>query len=297
MDRTDIEFSSSSDTLRGWLYLPDGVTRPPLVVMAHGFVGYREWVVPAAEAFTARGLACLVYDHPCFGASDGVPRQEVDPVRQLHGLRDAITFGARLPEVDGERIALWGTSLCGALVLAVAALDGHRVRAVVSQVPAVALFQTFQRLTPAPQWPELVAMLDADRQARFLGEPGATIPVYATEPGAPCALPGADTTAWLSKVAPQVPGYRNEVTVHSFDLCFEFTPEAFFERVAPTPVFVTITDADNLCVTELQLAAYQRLREPKQLQLLPGNHFAAYEEGFAAASSAQGDFLVSHLVG
>jgi uncharacterized protein len=295
MNRTDVEFTSGGDTLRGWLYLPDGVERPPLVVMAHGFVGHREWVVPSAEVFTARGLACLVYDHPCFGASDGTPRQEVDPRRQLHGFRDAITFGASLPQVDGDRVALWGTSLAGALVLAAAALDGHRIRAVVSQVPAVALFQTFQRFTPAHLWPDLLAMLDADRQARFRGEPGATIPVYATEPGAPCALPGEDTARWLAAASKEVPGYRNEVTVHSIDLCFEFTPEAFFARVAPTPVFMTIAERDNLCVTAMQLAAYDTLHEPKQLHLIPGDHFAAYEDGFAAASTAQADFLVERL--
>jgi uncharacterized protein len=32
-----------------------------------------------AQAFTDRGLAALVYDNRNFGASDGDPRQEIDP--------------------------------------------------------------------------------------------------------------------------------------------------------------------------------------------------------------------------
>ena len=298
MARTDVEFRSERTTLRGWLYRPDGADGPaPLVVMAHGFVGHREWVVPTAEVFAARGLACLVYDHACFGASDGEPRQEVDPARQVRGYRDAITFAATLPGVDPDRIAIWGTSLAGAHVLAVAALDGHRIRAAVSQVPAVAGLPTFQRLVPAHLWPDLLDMIDADRKARFAGSEPLTIPVVSDDPAEPAALPGADTHEWLMKVSKDVPGYRNEVTVRSLDLCFEYAPEAFLERIAPTPVMMTLADRDNLCVTELQLAAYQRLREPKELQLLAGNHYVAYEDGHAEAANAQADFLLRHLSG
>src|SRR5688500_13083492 len=61
MVRTDVEFRSEGVTLRGWLYRPESSTEPtPLVVMAHGFVGHREWVAPTAEVFAARGLSCLV---------------------------------------------------------------------------------------------------------------------------------------------------------------------------------------------------------------------------------------------
>jgi dienelactone hydrolase len=234
MARTDVEFRSEGTTLRGWLYRPDGATtRTPLVVMAHGFVGHREWVVPTAEVFAARGLACLVYDHPCFGASDGEPRQQVDPVRQVHGYRDAITFAATLPGIDPERIAIWGTSLAGAHVLAVAALDGHRIRAVVSQVPAVSGQPTFQRLVPAHQWPDLLAMIEADRQARFTGAEPMTIPVSGADPAEPAALPGADTHEWLTKMAKDVPGYRNEVTVRSLDLVMEYTPDSTWSWSTP----------------------------------------------------------------
>ena len=296
MARTDVEFVSEGDTLRGWLYRPEGVAGPtPLVVMAHGFIGHREWVVPTAEVFAARGLACLAYDHACVGASDGEPRQEVDPARQVRGYRDAITFAGTLPGIDPDRIAIWGTSMAGAHVFTVGALDGHRISAIVSQVPAVAGLPTFQRLVPAYVWPDLLGMIDADRRARFAGEEPTRIPVVSNDPAVPSALPGLDTYEWVMKAAKDVPGYRNEVTVRSLDLCFEYAPEAFLERIAPTPIMMTIADQDNLCVTELQLAAYQKLRDPKELQILPGNHYVAYEDGQAEAANAQADFLLRHL--
>lgn len=296
MARTDVEFQSEGVTLRGWLYRPEGVTGPtPLVVMAHGFIGHREWVAPSAEVFAARGLACLVYDHPCVGASDGEPRQEIDPAAHVRGYRDAITFAGTLPGIDADRIAVWGTSLAGAHVLVVAGVDGHRIKAVVSQVPAVSGLPTFQRLVPAHVWPDLLGMIDADRTARFNGEPPMTIAVTSNDPAVPSALPGLDTYEWIMKASKDVPNYRNEVTVRSLDLCFEYAPEAFLERIAPTPIMMTIADQDNLCVTELQLAAYQKLLEPKQLQILHGNHYVAYEDGHAEAANAQADFLLRHL--
>jgi hypothetical protein len=45
-----------------------------------------------AELFAQSGIASLVFDHRCFGASDGAPRQELDPLMQIRDWRDAISF-------------------------------------------------------------------------------------------------------------------------------------------------------------------------------------------------------------
>ena len=71
-----------------------------------------------------------------FGASDGSPRQEVDPIAQIRDYRDAITFAETLPGTDPARIGVWGSSYSGGHVLIVAAID-RRVKCVVSQVPMV----------------------------------------------------------------------------------------------------------------------------------------------------------------
>ena len=93
--RQDIEFDAEGVTLRGWLYLPDGATGPvPTVVMAHGFSAVKEMFLDSfAEAFVAGGLGALVFDNRNFGASDGEPRQEIDPWAQVRGYRHAITWG------------------------------------------------------------------------------------------------------------------------------------------------------------------------------------------------------------
>ena len=92
--RSDIEFDAEGVTLRGWLYVPDGAAGPvPTIVMAHGFSAVKEMYLDRfAEVFAAAGLGALVFDNRNFGASDGEPRQEIDPWQQVRDYRDAITL-------------------------------------------------------------------------------------------------------------------------------------------------------------------------------------------------------------
>jgi hypothetical protein len=131
--RAEIEFKTEDGvTLRGWHYLPDQRSGPvPTIVMAHGFSAVKEMFLDRfAEAFAASGLASLVFDNRNFGASDGEPRQEIDPWQQVRDYRDAITFAETLPETEASRIGIWGSSYSGGHVLVVGAID-RRVKCVV----------------------------------------------------------------------------------------------------------------------------------------------------------------------
>ncbi|WP_194813427.1 alpha/beta hydrolase [Nocardia sp. XZ_19_385] len=293
--RVDVEFASDGVTLRGWLYRPDdarGTT--PLVVMTHGFAGVKEWVAPFADVFSAAGLACLVYDHPGFGTSEGEPRQEVDPTAQIEGYRDAITFAQTLEGIDPERIGVWGTSFSGGHVLVVAATD-RRVRAVVSQVPTTNGWANFRSLVPTFMLPLVHAAIAADRLARASGKPHQTIKAASENPTDFVAMPGIEAYQWLMANGPQVPTWRNEVTVSSIDKFQSYTPEAFIRRVSPTPLLMVIAEQDTLTPSDIALQSYAEALEPKRLVLIPGPHFAVYEEQFERASSAARDFFLDTL--
>jgi alpha-beta hydrolase superfamily lysophospholipase len=58
-----------------------------------------------ADLFTGAGFAVLVHDHRTFGASDGTPRQDIDPWKQIEDWRRALTYLEVRPEVDADRIA------------------------------------------------------------------------------------------------------------------------------------------------------------------------------------------------
>ena len=103
---TDVEFAVSDGTvLRGRHYRPAGDRRAPVVVMSHGFgVVLQMALPPVAEAFADAGLGVLLYDHRNLGASDGEPRQEVDPAAQLADARDALSVAQGLPGADPAQI-------------------------------------------------------------------------------------------------------------------------------------------------------------------------------------------------
>ncbi|WP_280459143.1 alpha/beta hydrolase [Nocardia carnea] len=293
--RTDIEFASNGVTLRGWLYRPDVSTdTAPLVVMTHGFAGVKEWVAPFAEVFRAAGLACLVYDHPGFGTSDGAPRFEVDPTAQIEGYRDAVTFAQTLDGIDPDRIAVWGTSYAGAHVLVVAATD-RRVRAAVSQVPLTAGWATVTRLVPSVMLPTLHAAIAEDRAARLAGKPHTMIKAASDDPTELAAMPGLEVYEWLMANGPKARTWRNEVTLSSVDKFQSYAPEAFVSRVSPTPLLMIVAEQDTLTPTEIALRSYAEALEPKQLALVPGGHFAVYEEQFDRAAGVACDFLRHRL--
>ncbi|HTF52408.1 MAG TPA: helix-turn-helix domain-containing protein, partial [Pseudonocardia sp.] len=130
MARQDIEFNAEGVTLRGWFYRAEGASgRAPTVVLAHGFSAVKEMYLDSfAEVFAAAGLNALVFDNRNFGASDGEPRQEIDPWAQVRDYRHAITYAGTRPDVDPSRIGVWGSSYSGGHVLVVAAID-RRVKA------------------------------------------------------------------------------------------------------------------------------------------------------------------------
>lgn len=130
-----VEFRSEQAMLRGLLFRPESGTEAPVVIMAHGTSATIRMVADEyAKVFRRHGLAVLLYDHRNFGASEGEPRQEINPWIQCRGYLDAIDFVQTLDGIDHGRIGLWGDSYSAGEVLVVGAVD-DRVTAIVAQIP------------------------------------------------------------------------------------------------------------------------------------------------------------------
>ncbi|PQP15152.1 alpha/beta hydrolase [Rhodococcus opacus] len=297
MDRRDIEFSAEGVTIRGWFYPGQGKGPVrPTVILSHGFSAVKEQYLDRyAEVFAEAGVNALVYDNRNFGDSDGQPRQEVNPWQQVRDYRDAITFATTLPEVDADRIGVWGSSFSGGHVLVVAALD-RRVKAVVSQGPMVDGYQNLQRMVRPDFVESLREGFDADRLARFNGADPATLPVVDIDPLAPSAMPSPDSYAWFTESGRTIaPNWRNEVTLRSVEMLSEYVPAHFIEYISPTPLLLLPAVDDKVTPTDLALAAYARAREPKRLEILPGGHFDIYTKGFEQSSSLALNWFLEHL--
>jgi uncharacterized protein len=78
--RFDVEFDAESVTLQGWLYRPEGRSASPAVAMFHGLSAVKERSLDLfAEEIVQAGITVLLLDYRDFGASDGQPRQKLDP--------------------------------------------------------------------------------------------------------------------------------------------------------------------------------------------------------------------------
>jgi hypothetical protein len=134
----EVEFTVEGDRVAGWLFLPEKPEdKIPGVILSHGFGGVTDIIMEGyALAFANAGYAALCYDFRHFGESQGQPRQLYMAKKQIVDLKAAIAYIRNRPEVDPDRIVLWGTSAAGGYGLEIAAED-DRIAGLIAQCPAL----------------------------------------------------------------------------------------------------------------------------------------------------------------
>jgi uncharacterized protein len=296
MQRDDVEFDAEGGVkLRGWLFVPEGSGPHPAITMAHGYAGVREQgIEPFARAFADAGFVVLLHDHRNFGASDGEPRQDVDPWRQIADWRRAISFLESRPEVDADRIGLWGTSYAGGHAIVLGATD-RRLRCVVAQVPTISGYEQGLRRVPPDGVAALEEAFDEDERAQARGEPPRYQALVSADPALPASYRAPDAIDFYLQPIPEGI-WENRVTVRSTRAARMYEPGAWIGRVSPTPLLMVVALNDAITVTALALAAYERALEPKRLELVPGGHFDPYLSGFPESSRAALEWFGEHLL-
>ncbi|MFF7047290.1 alpha/beta hydrolase [Streptomyces griseorubiginosus] len=294
-ERIDVEFTADGGvTLCGWLYLPEAEGPRPAITMAHGFGANREMGLdPYARKFADAGFVVLVHDHRTFGASDGTPRNDVDPWRQIEDWRRAISFLEARPEVDADRIGVWGTSFAGGHAIVLGATD-VRIKTVVSQVPTISGFEQWQRKVP----PERIAAFElAQADAERALAAGGELPYQTSigdDPTDPALYNSPDAVRFYHDLVP--PGRENNtVTLRSSRAARLYEPGNWIARISPKPLMMIVETSETVIPTDIQLAAFERALAPKELVLLPGGHFDAYKVHFEESSGAALSWFQTHL--
>ena len=143
--------------LSAWVFTPSGNGPFPAITMAHGYACTKTHggLDRFAEILSEAGFVVILHDHRGFGQSEGEPRHDVDPWRQIADWRRVISLLESLPQVDAKRLGVWGTSYAGGHAIVLGATD-RRLKAVVSQVPTIDGFETGLRRVP----PDAVAALE-----------------------------------------------------------------------------------------------------------------------------------------
>ncbi len=293
--REDIEFDADGDMIRGWLFRPPEPAEPtPAVVLGNGFACVKEMNLPdTAARFAAAGLASIVFDFRNLGGSDGTPRQELDPWRQVEDIRHAITYATTLPSVDPDRIGIWGTSYSGGHSLVVGGTD-RRVKCVVVQNPTISGHWSSLRRVPMDRIPAMTADFNVDRVNRMNGGNPTMRPLCGDLETHPI-YPTGEVREFYDRESPKAPTWRNEVTLRTLEFARAYEPGAWIRFISPTPLLLIVGMQDTLTCYDLQLDAFNSAPEPKKLVLLDGGHFSCYDDDFEKAVTAATDWFVSHL--
>lgn len=292
IEQTRVRFDSGGTACVGYLYRSAGAgTLRPCVVLAAGFAGTQDTpsIQATARAFAAADLAALTFDYRNFGESEGIPRQVIEIKRQHDDIRAAVRFARGLAGIDPERVALWGTSLGGGHVIAVAA-DDPRIAAVVAQVPFNGFPAKVEGRSAAATGRLLLAALE-DALRGWLGRPPRYIPavgatgetaVMATRE-ARQAIEGMQSSHW-----------RNEVAPRALLEMMRYKPGEKARRVA-IPVLVCIAENDR--ETPPELAREIADAAPRgEFKSYPVAHFDFYRpEVRKMAIADQIAFLRRHL--
>ncbi len=295
--REDVRFTVDGDVKLGaWLYLPDSPhSRSPAITMAHGYAGTREHgIARFAEAFAAAGFVVLLHDHRTFGVSDGEPRQDVDPWRQIADWRRAISYLESRAEVDASRIGIWGTSYAGGHALVLGATD-KRVACVVAQVPTISGHEQGSRRVAPEGVVGLEAVLDDDERAQTRGEAPRLQAVVGKDMGVPASYRTQDAIDFYLQPLGRGARWENVVTVRSTRLARMYEPGVWAPRIGPKPLMMIVATQDTVTLTDLALEAYERAHQPKKLVMIPGGHFDPYLSGFNASCGAALQWFQEHL--
>ena len=296
MERHDVTFRSGNDHVAAWWY-PCGPGRRSCVVMSHGFgATKRSGLAPFAERFAGAGHHVLVIDYRYFGDSGGQPRRLVDPQRQVDDVLAAAGYARSREDVDPTRIALWGSSFGGGIVLAAAVRD-RRVAAAISQCPAMDGVAAFRQSLGQPgETPitsaKFVRLVVADWVAAASRRSATHIPI-AGPPGSVAVLTAPDA----------LPGYRsiagsdfvNSVCARTALKILRFRPVTQAHRV-PCPWLVQICQQDSVAPPSSAMEAARRAGARADVRRYDIGHFDIYVDGgFERAVADQIDFLHRHV--
>jgi uncharacterized protein len=288
----DHVFKSRRKRCAAWLYLPTGATRPPVVVMAHGFGAQRDFGLPAyAERFAARGMAVFLFDYRNFGASEGEPRNLVNPWRHLRDWKAALAYVRSLQQVDGERVGLWGSSYSGGHVIVTASRDSG-VSAIVSQVPFVDGITTAY-LTGIRHAAQATAagMKDVVRMITA-GDPYC-VPIV-SEPDRFGLMNSPECKPGYMAIVPEETDWINECPARAVLELLLYRPVSHARGVR-CPALVMLGEKDSLIYPRSVEKTASRMREVTLIHL-PVGHFDIYVgDWFEKTVGIQADFLARHL--
>ncbi|KAK6856598.1 Thiohydrolase [Apiospora arundinis] len=280
-------------TLRGSLYV--GGHKVPAIIMTPGFNVTKEFLLPkVARYLQAQGITALVYDPRTVGASDGTPRNDINPAQQATDYHDALSFLKSDERVDPTRIAYWGFSFGGSVALAAAALD-KRASAVVAVCPLT------QWELSANRWRGVMAKAMQDRESQINGNSAFSIPMLTETGSSPAGFSsgvGTNELDLFNEAKERIPGLGLNTTIQTYYNIMAWSPFKCLRFLSPTPVLLISAEDDQISPAKDQEdLIFSKIDGPKQMYVVPKrSHMDALDgDSFESVMDTQIAFLREHL--
>ena len=278
----EITFLSEGVKCKGDLFIPENCNPDnprPAIVVGHGFSGVKEVLKFHGQYFCDSGYVVLTIDYRTFGRSEGEPRGQLFPLRQVEDYKNAITWLQQQSYVMADQIGIWGTSYGGGIVIQTAAFD-RRVKCVVSQVPIMNSRKWMRSLRTGVQWEALLDRIDQDRSLRAIGKETARIDVVCRgSEGEFCAMPSDDDVELVEQWMSSVGTHKLDIAMESMEKIIEFNPSDVIHLIAPRPLLiVTAGGYDVIHPIDQIYDGFAKAHEPKKLIAHNHDQFGFYEE-------------------
>jgi dipeptidyl aminopeptidase/acylaminoacyl peptidase len=270
-----VSFYSEGVRLVGDIYYPDDLKpseRRAGIVLCHGYTGVKDLYLPDnARVLTEAGYVVMTFDYKGWGDSEGA-RSRLAPYSRVADAQAALTFLETLPEVDAQRLGIYGTSYGGATVVWTGAVD-PRVKCVVSVVGIGDGARWMRSVRRPDEFHDLLQRAAQDRKARVLD--GTSMFVKREE----ILLPDRQSADLAAAARRNNPAAVGTIPLEYIDETLQFAPEWVVDRIAPRPALFITTDDDRLVPPEESFRLYARAGEPKKLVVLRGyGHYEVYME-------------------
>lgn len=281
-----ISFSSDGLTLAGILRLPEGEARRPRAafIVLHGFGSNKQAgnVLAPCELLDSLGYATLRFDMRGCGDSEGEPGRLIC-LEQVADTRNALSYLAGRPEIDGARIALLGSSFGAAVAVYAAGVD-RRVAAVVSSGGWGHGERKFRGQHPTPEaWEKFTAMLAEGRRHRQRTGQSLMVPRYDIVP-----------------IPEHLRGHVVERSVQMFPAetaqsMFDFRAEDVVGQIAPRPLLLLHSALDSVTPTEQSLGLFAHAGQPTELHLMADTDHFMFAEGNTRVRRIVMDWLEKYV--
>lgn len=288
-----VTFHSEGVKLAGDLFLPADLKpheKRAGIVLCHGYTGVRNLYLPDnARVLTEAGYVVLSFDYKGWGDSDG-PRTRLAPYSRVADVQSALTFLGAQPEVDADRLGIYGTSYGGATVVWTAAID-PRVKCVVSVVGIGNGARWMRSVRRPDEYHDMLERSAKDRLRRVLD--GKSELADRNE----ILLPDRQSAELGAAARRNNPAAVTHVPLEFIDDTLQFNPEWVVDKIAPRPVLFITSDDDRLVPPAESEALYARAGEPKKLVVLKGfGHYEVYGgEAFRQVMEATLAWYRGHL--